>query len=201
MNRVIQILLLLLLSSTIPSFAQQGEELTGTRREAVVKSITTATQQVKQLECSFRQKRESKMLSEEIESTGTMEYNSPDHLQWNYTSPSSYGLQVDGDKVKIHGKGPSNGAIPRQVKAMSRLIVGCVNGNQLFDERLFKFSLYEDEGCFYILLVPKRKEMQKTFQSILFTFDKQKLTANSIVLTEKSGEKTVISFHDIKVKY
>ncbi|MBO4282545.1 MAG: outer membrane lipoprotein carrier protein LolA [Bacteroidales bacterium] len=180
--------------------AQQGVELEGRRCKETMEAIAVYTRQVTSIQCSFVQTKRSKMLNNATTATGTMEYTAPDKLVWAYATPFKYVLNIDGNNVAVTGKGADNKGANYQAKAMSRLILGCVNGNQLFDERMFSYRIYDDGKKYAVALVPKRKEMLRVFQEIVICFDKKSLVAESIVLKEGSGDSTSIRFENVKVK-
>ena len=177
--------------------AQQGKELTGSAREEAMKAISTATQQVKSIQCDFLQTKTSAMLTTPTEARGTMHYEAPDKLRWAYTEPTQHALEVDGETVTLTGV---NGKANRLMKPLGKLILTCINGSQLFDERIFQAKIFDNAATYEIHLTTKRKDMQRIFSGILFTIDKKSLTVQSIRLDEKSGDNTLIQFRNVQVK-
>lgn len=177
--------------------AQQGKELTGSAREEAMKAISTATQQVKSIQCDFLQTKTSAMLTTPTEARGTMHYEAPDKLRWAYTEPTQHALEVDGETVTLTGV---NGKANRLMKPLGKLILTCINGSQLFDERIFQAKIFDNGTTYEIHLTTKRKDMQRIFSGILFTIDKKSLTVQSIRLDEKSGDNTLIQFRNVQVK-
>lgn len=177
--------------------AQQGKELNGSAREEAMKAISTATQQVKSIQCDFLQTKTSAMLTTPTEARGTMHYEAPDKLRWAYTEPTQHALEVDGETVTLTGV---NGKANRLMKPLGKLILTCINGSQLFDERIFQAKIFDNGTTYEIHLTTKRKDMQRIFSGILFTIDKKSLTVQSIRLDEKSGDNTLIQFRNVQVK-
>ena len=195
MKRLSTLISILLLG--IGLHAQQGRELTGSAREEAMQTILTATQQVKSIQCDFRQTKSSAMLTTPTEARGTMHYEAPDKLRWTYTEPTQYALEVDGESVALTGV---NGKANRLMKPLGKLILTCINGSQLFDERIFQSQIFDNGATYEILLTSKRKDMQRIFTGILFVIDKKSLTVQRIRLDEKSGDNTLIQFQNIQVK-
>ena len=198
MKKLLFVLTLLLSCSLL--WAQQGEELHGQHRQQVILAITGATRQATSLQCSFVQTKRTRMLDKPTVATGTMTYEAPTKLSWSYSTPVAYSLNIDGDKVNMSGQGATNANLSHQAKALSRLILGCVNGAQLFDERFFTSKLFDNGEHYYIALTPKKKDLRRVFSHIIFCFNRDSLTAESIELTEKSGDSTIIQFEKVKVK-
>ena len=170
--------------------AQQGKELTGSAREEAMKAISTATQQVKSIQCDFFQTKTSAMLTTPTEARGTMHYEAPDKLRWAYTEPTQHALEVDGETVTLTGV---NGKANRLMKPLGKLILTCI-------ERIFQAKIFDNAATYEIHLTTKRKDMQRIFSGILFTIDKKSLTVQSIRLDEKSGDNTLIQFRNVQVK-
>ena len=124
-------------------------------------------------------------------------------MRWEYTSPYTYALVVEGDSLSMTGaegsKKPNQNA-NRMMKEMSSLIIGSINGERLFDERTFSINIYEETGCYRVKMNPKRKDMQRMFQNITFLFGSDDYTVRSVVLTEKSGDATTINFENLTIK-
>ncbi|MBQ3989677.1 MAG: outer membrane lipoprotein carrier protein LolA, partial [Bacteroidales bacterium] len=167
-----------------------------------INEITRNTVGIQSLSCQFTQTKQSSLLVDNAEAKGKMSYSRPKSMRWEYTSPYSYALVVEGDSLSMTGNGTAstNQKANRMMKEMSSLIIGSINGERLFDERTFSINIYEETGCYRVKMNPKRKDMQRMFQNITFLFGSDDYTVRSVVLTEKSGDATTINFENLTIK-
>ena len=190
------------LLTIVSAFGQNGKELVGDQRVKVISEITKNTVGIQSLSCQFTQTKQSSLLVDNAVAKGKMSYSRPKSMRWEYTSPYSYALVVEGDSLSMTGNGTAstNQKANRMMKEMSSLIIGSINGERLFDERTFSINLYEETGCYRVKMNPKRKDMQRMFQNITFLFGSDDYTVRSVVLTEKSGDATTINFENVTIK-
>ena len=186
----------------VSAIGQTSRELVGDQRLKAVNEITRNTVGIQSLTCQFTQTKQSSLLVDNAVSEGEMSYSRPKSLRWEYTSPYSYALVVEGDSLLMTGNGTAstNPKANRMMKEMSSLIIGSINGEKLFDERTFSINIYEETGCYRVKMTPKRKDMQRMFQNITFLFGSDDYTVRSVVLTEKSGDATTINFENVTIK-
>ncbi|MBO4614891.1 MAG: outer membrane lipoprotein carrier protein LolA [Bacteroidales bacterium] len=201
MKRVLLYIICLL--TVVSAFGQNSRELVGEQRLKVINEITRNTVGIQSLSCQFTQTKQSSLLVDNAVSKGEMSYSRPKSMRWEYTSPYTYALVVEGDSLSMTGaegsKKPNQNA-NRMMKEMSSLIIGSINGDRLFDERTFSINIYEETGCYRVKMNPKRKDMQRMFQNITFLFGSDDYTVRSVVLTEKSGDATTINFENVTIK-
>ncbi|MBQ5424241.1 MAG: outer membrane lipoprotein carrier protein LolA [Bacteroidales bacterium] len=200
MKRVLLYIICLL--TVFSAFGQNSRELVGDQRVKVISEITKNTVGIQSLSCQFTQTKQSSLLVDNAVAKGKMSYSRPKSMCWEYTSPYSYALVVEGDSLSMTGNGTAstNQKANRMMKEMSSLIIGSINGERLFDERTFSINIYEETGCYRVKMNPKRKDMQRMFQNITFLFGSDDYTVRSVVLTEKSGDATTINFENLTIK-
>ncbi|MBQ5571774.1 MAG: outer membrane lipoprotein carrier protein LolA [Bacteroidales bacterium] len=200
MKRVLLYIICLL--TIVSAFGQNGKELVGDQRVKVISEITKNTVGIQSLSCQFTQTKQSSLLVDNAEAKGKMSYSRPKSMRWEYITPYSYALVVEGDSLSMTGNGTAstNQKANRMMKEMSSLIIGSINGERLFDERTFSINIYEETGCYRVKMNPKRKDMQRMFQNITFLFGSDDYTVRSVVLTEKSGDATTINFENLTIK-
>ena len=200
MKRVLLYIICLL--TVFSAFGQNSRELVGEQRLKVINEITRNTVGIQSLSCQFTQTKQSSLLVDNAEAKGKMSYSRTKSMRWEYITPYSYALVVEGDSLSMTGNGTAstNQKANRMMKEMSSLIIGSINGERLFDERTFSINIYEETGCYRVKMNPKRKDMQRMFQNITFLFGSDDYTVRSVVLTEKSGDATTINFENLTIK-
>ena len=128
------------LLAVVSAFGQNGKELIGDLRVKVINDITKNTVGIQSLSCLFTQTKQSSLLVDNAVSKGKMNYSRPKSMRWEYTSPYSYALVVEGDSLSMVKNGniaEANQKANRMMKEMSSLIIGSINGERLFDEGPF----------------------------------------------------------------
>lgn len=200
MKRILLYIICLL--TVFSAFGQNSRELVGEQRLKAINEITRNTVGIQSLSCQFTQTKQSSLLVDNAEAKGKMSYSRPKSMRWEYITPYSYALVVEGDSLSMTGNGTAstNQKTNRMMKEMSSLIIGSINGERLFDERTFSINIYEETGCYRVKMNPKRKDMQRMFQNITFLFGSDDYTVRSVVLTEKSGDATTINFENLTIK-
>ncbi|MBQ1694679.1 MAG: outer membrane lipoprotein carrier protein LolA [Bacteroidales bacterium] len=200
MKKVLVYIICLL--TIVSAFGQNSKELVGDQRVKIISEITRNTVGIQSLSCQFTQTKQSSLLVDNAEAKGKMSYSRPKSMRWEYITPYSYALVVEGDSLSMTGNGTAstNQKANRMMKEMSSLIIGSINGERLFDERTFSINIYEETGCYRVKMNPKRKDMQRMFQNITFLFGSDDYTVRSVVLTEKSGDATTINFENLTIK-
>lgn len=200
MKRVLLYIICLL--TVFSAFGQNSRELVGEQRLKAINEITRNTVGIQSLSCQFTQTKQSSLLVDNAEAKGKMSYSRPKSMRWEYITPYSYALVVEGDSLSMTGNGTAstNQKANRMMKEMSSLIIGSINGERLFDERTFSINIYEETGYYRVKMNPKRKDMQRMFQNITFLFGSDDYTVRSVVLTEKSGDATTINFENLTIK-
>jgi len=136
------------------------------------------------LEADFRQVKEARMLQEPQVSTGHVSYSAPDRMCWEYRSPDPYKWELG-----------SQSTAP-QVQQLLRFIVNTIAGDYLHDSAEFSVK---QEGNVY-LLTPKKRELKQLFQSVRITMHETMNVAECVVLTEKNGDKSTITFHNVEIQ-
>lgn len=174
MKRILLIFLLLLPALTLGA-------------QDVKEAIQAFSVKVAAVECDFTQTKESSLLAEAAISTGHMTFRRPAYLEWQYLTPTPYTFVYDGEQPGQN----------RMMKEMARLITGSIEGSALTDEKLFKTQYEESNGTIAVTLIPKRREMQKIWSSLVLFYEKDSLHATRFELHEASGDLTTITFSNV----
>lgn len=171
--------------------------LSADEQQRVMSQIVEATAAVRVMTADFVQTRRSSMLAQPAVSRGSMRYERPDRLRWEYSEPRKGGIEVVGDSIATIGAdAKSAGKANRMMRAMSTMLLNSMNGNKMFDQRIFSTYITSDRKQYCATLTPKRRDMQRMFQSMVFFFDAASLRVKRVSLAEKNGE-TIIEFSNI----
>ena len=187
-------LIVILILTSIFSFAQTEEE--------VMEMLTQNAASMKCMQCSFTQQKTMAMLSEPSVSEGLMSYNSPDKMRWEYTSPYSFALVVDGEKITHIADGKEevlDAKSGRMYQGIVNIIMSSATGKKLFDKSAFEVAITDNGEFWKAEMKPKKHNMKRMFGMLTFYFDKSNNTISKVEMTETSGDVTLIQFYDMKI--
>ncbi len=158
------------------------------------------------LEADFTHVKESKLLQEPQVATGHLSYRSPDQLSWEYRTPTAYKWEL------------GNASTSPQVQQLLQFIVRSISGDILRDDTAFTIlplpapTLSQGTSNDHsqtinnnhpqtmsrdtYRLSPKKRELKQLFQSIEITLNPATQVAERVVLTEKNGDRSTITFHN-----
>ena len=167
--------------------------------QKIIQKMTVAAENIKTVQSNFTQTKRMKMLSKEQVSQGKMFCQQPDKLRWEYTSPRSSTLILDGTSVRLLKGDSDNGSRNKFMGEMARLIMNSVAGKCLTDSKAFQVSAKELPTEYIATLLPLKKEMKRLYTKLVLHFDTKQSTVTKVELHEKNGDQTIIDLHDIQI--
>ena len=170
----------------------------GLSEQKIIEKMTSAAEKIKTVECNFTQTKQSKMLSKPQMSEGKMFCQQPDKLRWEYTSPRASTLVLEGTEARLL-KGNEQEARNKFIGEMARMIMNCVAGKNLTDNKTFQVSAKEMPTEYVATLVPQRKDMKRLYTKLVLHYNLKQETVTEIELHEKNGDRTLIELHDISI--
>ncbi len=170
----------------------------GLSEQKIIEKMASAAEKIKTVECNFTQTKQSKMLSKPQMSEGKMFCQQPDKLRWEYTSPRASTLVLEGTEARLL-KGNEQEARNKFIGEMARMIMNCVAGKNLTDNKTFQVSAKEMPTEYVATLVPQRKDMKRLYTKLVLHYDLKQETVTEIELHEKNGDRTLIELHDISI--
>lgn len=179
---------------SIFSFAQSNDE--------IMEMLTRQAASMQCMNCRFTQQKTMAMLAEPTVSEGLMSYNAPDKMRWEYTSPYSFALLVDGEKITkiIDGNEEVLDAKSgRMYQGIVSIIMSSATGQKLFDKSMFDVAITDDGEFWKAEMKPKKHNMKRMFSMLTFYFAKSTNIINKVEMTEASGDVTTIQFYDMKI--
>ncbi len=179
---------------SIFSFAQSNDE--------IMEMLTQQAASMQCMNCRFTQQKTMAMLTEPTVSEGLMNYNSPDKMRWEYTSPYSFALLVDGEKItKITDRNEEvlDAKSGRMYQGIVSIIMSSATGQKLFDKSMFDVAITDDGEFWKAEMKPKKHNMKRMFSMLTFYFAKSNNIINKVEMTEAGGDVTTIQFYDMKI--
>lgn len=165
------------------------------------KGIDKMAASTSSIQASFKQEKYLSILSDLIESEGSIQFKKPNLLRWEYNQPFQYTIILNGKKIIINDQGSVNSfdiASSQAFQQINELIINSVQGNVLDEER-FKIEYLEDKELYLTKLSPRDAQMAKFLKGIDIYFDKKDFSVSKIKLVEPEDDYTLISFHNKKM--
>ena len=187
-------LIVTLILTSVLSIAQSQEE--------VMETLTRAAASMQCVNCRFTQQKTMAMLAQPTVSEGLMSYNSPDKMRWEYTSPYSFALVVDGEKITKITDGNEeilDAKSGRMYQGIVSIIMSSATGKKLFDKSMFDVVITDDGEFWKAEMQPKKHNMKRMFAMLTFYFGKDSNVINKVEMTEAGGDVTLIQFYDMNI--
>lgn len=182
----------------VQSFAQQSpRELAGKERDAVVAELEAKTKAISSLTAKFRQRRETTLLKDPVESSGRISFKRSGAIRWEYQKPQNKVIEIKGTSLSVDGV---NRGANRMAKGIATMVSGMLQGGKVADEKTFDFTLFDTGNYYNLKAKPKRRDMQRIMAAVDISFLKSDGTVRKMILTEKDGNSTVIEFDELKIE-
>lgn len=168
---------------------------------AIFDQICKATESTKTVRCDFRQTRQSRMLREKVVSTGSMCYQQPGKLRWEYKTPYISTFIIDGDKAVMYRNGKKSVVDMNRKRAfreIASLMMNSVLGKNLRDEKVFKSTVEEKSAEWTVSMVPQQKEMKRMCRSLILHIDRKDCVIKKIEMEDRNADITVIELNNIE---
>lgn len=197
-------LLLTLIIIPLWNICSWSQKLNAQQQEQVIQKIVLATASIKTMQCDFKQTKKMKMMKNQMKSSGTMYYKSPNKLRWQYNTPYSYIFVMNGSKVSVksaNGIQHIDAQHNKIFKQISNIILGCVTGGNLKNSGDFSIEIWKENGSYSAKLVPKKKEYKSLYNYINIKFNSSLSMIENVEMSEKSGDTTFVNLFNVKVNH
>lgn len=179
----------------------QGTPMTKAQGDRFKQEILNATANMKTLECSFTQYKHMDLLINDIVSSGTMHYRSPNTVKWAYTKPYDYSVIFMDGKMKVNDNGRKSQMDIGSHKLLSELndlMTKSVRGD-LFKDPDFSVALFAGAKYDVIVLTPKDEQLAGYIKQLELSFGKKDRAIEELKITEPNGDYTHIVFTGRKI--
>jgi outer membrane lipoprotein-sorting protein len=142
------------------------------------------------------------VISEKIITKGLFYFKKEKKLRWEYTDPYRYIIIINGDKIYIKDENRENRFDASSNKVFSEvnaIMVGCIRGTILNDDKQFSADLLENAEFFLVRLHPLTPRLKGSIEEIRIFFDKKSFTVARLEMHESSGDFTKIDFTGMKM--
>ncbi len=178
------------------SFTGLGQAMAQSAQEKVVfEKIVASAANMQTMSADFTEKKQLKMLSEEVVNTGKIWYKSPAYMRWEYDN-KNYGVYSPRGGYMVRN-GQREGALSRGFSNMGRIITGLISK---FSGEVKDFALsYKVEGKELIINVqPTSAKMKGAVERIIMKFDTSSTLIRSFEIVNTAGC-TLITFSSVSI--
>lgn len=176
-------------------------QLSSSEIKTFKQNLDKATQNLSSLESNFTQTKHLDFMENDVKSSGKLYYKSQSKIRWEYTTPFSYYVIFNNEKMFVNDNGKKKEvelSSSKLLKDLNKIMLGTVNGSAVLDESKFKIT-YSKSGSDYIAkMVPTDKTYKKYIKQIDLTFDGKTYLLKKIKTTEPSLDYTLIEFSNQK---
>jgi outer membrane lipoprotein-sorting protein len=155
-----------------------------------------ASTKIQTVKSDFTQEKTLFALTEKITSRGTFWFKRTNKVRFDYTTPFTYRMIINGDKVLVKDDQKENRINVRTNKLfqqINKIMLDCIQGT-ILESRDFTTRVFENNGGYLLELTPVSKNLRDFFQHIVLIIEKKDYSVRSMELNEPSGDKTVMTF-------
>ena len=156
---------------------------------------------IQSISSDFTQNKSMAAITGMVTSKGKFWFQRSNKLRMEYTTPNSYVMVMDGDKVNIRENGKDNkmnAGASKLFKEINRVVLDCIQGT-ILDSKDFSSKVFENDKSYLLELTPTNKAFKEFFKNIVLVVEKTDFTARSITMNEPSGDNTVMTFTSKKL--
>ena len=187
---------LLLVTSVIHAQkAMTAQEIT-----AFKKSVKSVASKTKTISSDFVQYKHMEFLSDDIKTSGVMQFKDPNLVKWSYTLPFQYSIIFKEGKLLINDEGKKsdvNIGSNQLFKKLNVLIVKSISGD-MFDDAEFTMNFTKINDKYLVTFDSKDTELKKYIKQFVLHFDKQNYAVIEVVMVEPTEDYTRIVFKNRK---
>lgn len=198
MKRILYFLLLILSTS---SFAQTPSGYKPIKDTVAFKhKMEAQSKLINSIESDFTQEKYLSVMSENITTKGHFLFKKVNMLRWEYTSPYSYLIVINKDKMFIKDNGKINKYdinSNKMFKSINEMMVATVQGN-LLNNKDYKANFFEGDKFYLIELSPVQKATKEFLKTIQLYINKTDYAVEKVKMIEPSEDYTSIDFTNRK---
>lgn len=179
--------------------AQSSQDFEPVKNNSELKvKIVEKAKNTKSISSDFTQEKHLTMFEEVLMSKGTLLFKEPNMVRWEYATPISYTIVLDGKKVKIKDdeKVKSYDMNSNPIfKEINRLLVHSLNG-EILSSPDFRIEYFESKDQYMARLFPNSEDMKQVISNIEIYFAKIDFGVVGLRINEFSQDYTTIKFQN-----
>ena len=169
----------------------------------IIAALMKKAGEMKEFSAKFRQVRKVALLTDEVVSTGEMQYRNDGRIMWRYTSPKKQQIAFSAKDIRItEGTQTRIMALDENpyLGQLKDLLMGLMSGKQLDADGRFAVKVVKNDAKSITLsMTPVQRQLKKFISEVVITFTAPDSTVSEVVMKEPDGSSTTITFTDRKV--
>lgn len=169
----------------------------------IIAALMKRAGEMKEFSAKFRQVRKVALLTDEVVSTGEMQYRNDGRIMWRYTSPKKQQIAFSAKDIRItEGTQTRIMALDENpyLGQLKDLLMGLMSGKQLDADGRFTVKVVKNDAKSITLsMTPVQRQLKKFISEVIITFTAPDSTVSEVVMKEPDGSSTTITFTDRKV--
>lgn len=191
----------LLLLTPVFSFVQE-RPMSTSEIEAFKKEWVTEMEAMKSLEANFIQTKHFEFIDEVSETNGTLYYNAPSAIRWEYKAPGQQSIiRMNKDYMHTQDENTSNLVAfnkNSRLRELSKLIHNGMTSDQIFDSQHSHVDYYKTRQGYRVVLRPNNRQAARFIKHIELEITEQPWHVKNIKIVQPTNDYTVIKFNDVK---
>jgi outer membrane lipoprotein carrier protein len=158
--------------------------------------ILAKAKSTKNIHSEFVQEKHLSMFEEVMISKGEFYFQIPNSIRWQYNSPISYIIVMNGKTIQIKDdEGLKEYDINSNpvFKEINKLLLSSLNG-KILESKEFKIEYFKANDKYMARLIPQSSAMSDVLSNIEIYFNSIDYGVTGIKLTENSEDFTIINF-------
>ena len=164
--------------------------------------IEASNRNIQSLQCDFEQEKELSFLEEKVFSSGKFHFERENKIRWEYVTPYSYIIIMNGSLIRIVDEGRSNtldASSNRLFSSINEVMAGIIDGSVIQRSDRFRASFFENQQGVMVSLDPMMSGMKEFIDRIELEMNKEDHTVDALRIIEKNGDYTLIAFKNKKI--
>lgn len=169
---------------------------------AIVERFDAAQKQIERISASFDEVKTIALLKDPVVQSGQFFHTKPDKFLWEYSSPEPKMLVLNGKEILAYYPKQKR-AEEIQTRFTKKILKYMGLGAGLKDlQEEYVLALGRDnevEGTDLLVLTPKSRQVGKRLAGIRIWVDRQTSQASRLEYVETDGDRTLITFHGVRI--
>lgn len=189
------IFILSLLFFVVNTYAQSFKPMKD--QKAFEQKMREVASKTESLQSDFVQIKHLDVLSEDIESEGSLCFKKENMLRWEYISPIQYLIVLKDGKLSIKDEGKVNSFDlngNKTFQKINEMVIQSIQGDVLMAGEDYAYQFLENSNQVLVKMQPKKKGAKDFMSEIQVYFSKKDYAVEQVKMLEESGDYTLIKF-------
>jgi len=196
LNKLLPAALILFCMMISASTINAQEFSAATNGDEIAEQIKNAGLETHSIQSDFEQLKHLSFLEEDVRSTGIFYFKQKQRVRWEYLTPYSYIIVIEGDIISIKNEDKINhydASSNPMFTEINNIMMGIATGELLSGDR-FGVEYFKNDSAYLLKLSPKNEGMRSFITEIHLFINILDLTVDAIKFLEQSDDYTMINF-------